>query len=304
MGDRIQSLWSGYGSIYRFHPGEGRRPLIVKSVSPPPVLRSSRGRVGDRGHERKLKSYDVELQFYQGASGQCDGKCRIARPENLVKTHDGWLFVLEDLDGAGFSGRRSRLSDSDMCACLKWLAEFHAIHLGQSPEGLWAQGTYWHLETRPDELLVMKHDRLKSAAKAIDCELRAGRFQTWVHGDAKVENFCFSKESAVAAVDFQYVGGGVGVKDVAYFLSSCLDERKCSKEADAWLEEYFRFLEEALLARRSEVPVAEVISEWRRLYPLAWADFARFLAGWAPGHFKLHGYSHMLTEQVLKQLGF
>ena len=43
-----------------------------------------------------------------------------------------------------------------------------------------------------------------------------------VHGDAKVDNFCVGT-GAVAAVDFQYVGGGVGVQDVVYLLASCLD---------------------------------------------------------------------------------
>lgn len=303
LGARLQSLWSGYGSIYRFYPGEGQRSLIVKFVCPPEAHPKSLRSAEETGHRRKLKSYDVELEFYRGAMLRPDDGCRIARPLHLAKTESGWLFLLEDLDGAGFSGRRSSLNDAELSACLKWLAEFHAMHLGLFPEGLWEQGTYWHLETRPDELTAMNHDRLKRAAKTIDEELHRCAFQTWVHGDAKVENFCFSKDRGVAAVDFQYVGGGVGVKDVAYFLSSCLDERKCLKEAERWVNEYFVFLKESLEARRPEVDRAQVISEWRRLYRFAWVDFVRFLLGWAPEHFKLTGYSQKLTEEVLRELG-
>lgn len=302
LGERLQSLWSGYGAIYRFHPGEGKRPLIAKLVSPPNVRTHPRGWVGDKSHERKLRSYDVELHFYQRAAERCDNRCRIAKPTYLSKSKDSWLFLLEDLDDAGFPERRASLNAAEMRACLRWLAEFHALHLGLAPEGLWEQGTYWHLATRPDEFSVMKHERLKNAASAIDKELNNCRFQTWVHGDAKLENFCFSPETGVAAVDFQYVGAGVGVKDVAYFLSSCLDERQCLKEADRWVDEYFHFLQGALGARRPDVEVSEVIGQWRRLYPYAWADFVRFLVGWAPGHFKLHGYSKKLTEEVLEQL--
>lgn len=303
LGGLVQSLWSGYGAIYRFHPGAGQRPLIVKFVSPPNIRRHPRGFAGENGHERKLRSYDVELHFYQKAALRCDEECRIAGSMHLSKTESDWLFLLEDLDDAGFSGRRATPSSAEMRACLRWLAEFHALHVGVAPEGLWEQGTYWHLATRPDELSVMEHDRLKSAASAIDTALSDCRFQTWVHGDAKVENFCFSRHTGVAAVDFQYVGAGVGVKDVAYFLSSCLDERQLLQDADHWVNEYFQFLETALRARRPDVEPSALIAEWRRLYPYAWADFTRFLVGWAPGHFKLHGYSQKLTEEVLEQLG-
>jgi aminoglycoside phosphotransferase (APT) family kinase protein len=303
LGARLQSLWGGYGAIYRYHPADEKRPLIVKYVSPKGVRSHPRGWASDRGHERKLKSYDVELSWYQSAAQLCRSRCRVAEPRYLEKTDNGWLFLLEDLDDAGFSARRSRLNRAEMRACLSWLAEFHALHLERDPEGLWDPGTYWHLATRPDELLVMQHERLKSVAHAIDATLNGARFRTWVHGDAKVENFCFSEGAEVAAVDFQYVGGGVGVQDVAYFLSSCLDEQQCLKEADTWLEEYFQLLQAALRSSRPDVEASEVIAEWRRLYPYAWADFTRFLLGWAPTHFKLHGYSKKLTEVVLQELG-
>lgn len=35
-------------------------------------------------------------------------------------------------------------------------------------EGLWEVGTYWHLETRPDEWEQMGNIALKDAATAID----------------------------------------------------------------------------------------------------------------------------------------
>jgi len=47
--------------------------------------------------------------------------------------------------------RRSAVSPSELKACLTWLAQFHATFLGSAAEGLWECGTYWHLETRPDE---------------------------------------------------------------------------------------------------------------------------------------------------------
>ena len=54
-------------------------------------------------------------------------------------------------------------------------------------------------------------------ADKIDSRLNRALYQTVIHGDAKVENFCFATGGRdVAALDFQWSGGGVGVKDVYY----------------------------------------------------------------------------------------
>jgi hypothetical protein len=69
------------------------------------------------------------------------------------------VLVLEDLDAAGFPGRRTAADETRMRACLHWLAHFHATFIGEPPEGLWPTGTYWHLATRPDELEALTMPR-------------------------------------------------------------------------------------------------------------------------------------------------
>ena len=171
------------------------------------------------------------------------------------------------------------------------------------PEGLWPVGTYWHLATRPDELAALDDGRLRRAAPILDAKLAAATFQTFVHGDAKVANFCFSDNGDdVAAVDFQYAGGGCGIKDVAYFLSICMTEVECEASAPRHLDTYFGFLREVLAQRRPEVSADAVETEWRALYPGAGADFYRFLAGWSPDHWKIHGYSDRLTRETLAEI--
>ena len=309
-GERIQSLWSGYGEIRRVQlDGAAVESVVVKVVRPPSGgadADHARGWNTDRSHQRKLRSYDVERAFYADYAPRCDVDCRVPRCLDSwggAKRPTAWVFVLEDLDAAGFPGRRGMASDRDIRSCLRWLAHFHATFLGQRPAGLWKVGTYWHLATRPDELGAMGDRALRAAAAELDARLSGARFRTLVHGDAKVANFCFARRGdGVAAVDFQYVGGGCGMKDVAYLFSSCLDEAASDARADAYLDFYFEHLRAALTARGSDVDPGALEAEWRGLYPLAWADFYRFLDGWAPDHPKIHGYSRRMTERALASL--
>jgi aminoglycoside phosphotransferase (APT) family kinase protein len=168
---------------------------------------------------------------------------------------------------------------------------------------LWKVGSYWHLATRPDEFQALEDREMQRAAAGLDERLNRARFRTLIHGDAKLQNFCFAADAgAVAAVDFQYVGGGVGVKDVAYFLSSCLSSERLQTEAEAWLEDYLLMLARALQQRALPVDqVNALISEWRALYPVACADFYRFLLGWEAGRSFRDRYLEAVTLGVLRQ---
>lgn len=301
----IQTLWSGYGKIMRYGlRGADREQVVIKHVKLPDRAHHPRGWNTDLSHQRKIRSYHVESAWYRNWADQCDDNCRVPHCLALDESDDEFLMVLEDLDASGFPVRKRSVSMAEMQACLHWLAHFHATFMGQTPTGLWQVGTYWHLDTRPDELQVLADDGLKAAAGAIDQALRSARYQTFVHGDAKLANFCFSPSAEqVAAVDFQYVGGGCGMKDVAYFIGSCLYEEDCERYETVLLDDYFTRLSAALKDRRNNVDPDAVEQEWRGLYPLAWTDFHRFVKGWSPGHWKIHGYSERLAREVVKQTG-
>ncbi|MEE2786824.1 MAG: phosphotransferase [Myxococcota bacterium] len=302
----VQRLWSGYGQIIRCHlVGADRQTVIVKHVKWPSTQSHPRGWTTDRSHARKAKSYQVESVWYRDFAPRCTAGCRV--PQCLGLNHEGdeVVMVMEDLDASGFNGRQNRLTEADLAACLRWLAEFHGTFMHVAPTGLWQTGTYWHLATRPDELAVLRKrlPALAEAASEIDQRLNASPFKTLVHGDAKVANFCFSTvQTAVAAVDFQYVGGGCGMKDLAYLMSSCLDEAECQAREDEMLSLYFMHLRTVLARQVSSIDADALEADWRALYPFAWADFYRFLEGWSPGHWKSHGYTRRITEQVLANL--
>lgn len=284
--------------------------MILKQISPPAKMLSDldMNRSTElRSHQRKLHSYQVELHFYTSWNLNTPPQCRT--PDYLASHLQGqqiWL-LLEDLDKAGYTQRKHQLTLADIKSCVNWLAHFHAAFLGQTPKGLWEVGCYWHLATRPDELQALADPGLKAAAEWLDQQLAGCRYQTLVHGDAKPANFCFGEgpqAGQVAAVDFQYVGGGCGIKDLVYLLDASLSPKDCLRYADQLLDMYFQSLCSALQAsgRQTALETAEFAAleaEWRWLYPLAWADFYRFLLGWAPGSWGQHAYSQQQTDIAL-----
>lgn len=298
----VQELWSGYGQIVRCQlTGSLVESVILKHVRWPDERSHPRGWTTDRSHERKLKSYRIETAWYERFAQSCSNACRVPECLAVEQRSDGVLLLLEDLNAAGFAVRRRSVNDVEINACLSWLANFHATFMGEPPDGLWPVGTYWHLETRPDEFNALGAGPLKDAAGELDRRLSASPFQTLVHGDAKLANFCFSDDgSTAAAVDFQYVGGGCGMKDLAYFISSCFDEDECERRESMLLNRYFELLRDAIKNLNKTIDTGALEADWRELYPVAWTDFFRFLQGWSPGHWKAHRYSRRLAHEVLK----
>lgn len=302
--EKIQSLWSGYGEIVRYGLRDSDLDsVVIKHVKLPRGGGHVLGWNSDLSHQRKIKSYEVETAWYGQYSKLCDDSCRIPHCLAFESKDDEVLIILEDLDNSGFPNRKRSVSFTEITSCLKWLANFHATFLNTSPVDLWQTGTYWHLETRPEELDVLTDKTLKKAAVKIDQRLKDSPFQTFVHGDAKLANFNFSKDGLkVAAVDFQYIGGGIGMKDVAYFIGSVYYEDECEKMEQKLLAIYFEALKEALLKKTNGIDPDEVEKNWSELYPLAWTDFHRFMKGWSPGHWDRNSYSERVARKVIESL--
>ncbi|WP_035385075.1 phosphotransferase [Ferrimonas futtsuensis] len=291
----IQPLWNQYGGLYRAHLDDGRS-VIAKWVVPPADQ-------GGLGHRRKLRSYQVELNWYRHHAGHCGEVSRVPAYLGEHPLDNGTLMVLEDLATAGLSPLRQDQGHTHLKAMIRWLAAFHARFMGTAPDGLWEQGCYWHLATRPDEWTAMDSGPLKDAAVAIDNQLQGARYQSLVHGDAKVANFLGSDCGQVAAVDFQYVGGGAGIRDLVYLLGSVLNDDALEAHAFELLDLYCQALIGHLKGRGwSDIQRKQVQEEQLGLFAFAWADFERFLQGWKPGHWKLGRFSKSMTNRALSQL--
>ncbi|MEZ8092651.1 phosphotransferase [Photobacterium swingsii] len=307
----IQTLWGGYGTLFRAYLNDAEVPsVVVKYIALPQPKKHPKGWNTVTSHQRKLDSYQVEVNWYQYFANNSHNECFVPHCVYVEWLDDAILLILDDLSPAGYSEVVTSARQVHIESCLSWLAFFHAqyLHTNCSSSaiynGLWPSGTYWHLATRPDELDALEDLRLKNAADLIDQTLNDAQYQTLVHGDAKLANFCFTPEGTkAAAVDFQYVGQGCGMKDVILLLSSVLDFSKAADQAPVYLDYYFTQLSTALATLQPQLNAHSVEQEWRNLYPIAWADFQRFVKGWSPEHWKINDYTEALTVQALEQLG-
>lgn len=301
--ETIQSLWSGYGYISRCQIYNGTiDSAVVKCIQLQTSSIHPRGWNTNFGHQRKLRSYEVETHWYQSWSKDCDELSKIPNLIGVFELEDKRWIVLEDLK-IDFPLVKNHVTLQEVKVCLHWLAHFHGRFLNASPEGLWEIGTYWHLQTRPEEYATMENGLLKSKAHEIDNLLNHCEYKTIVHGDAKLANFCFSEDGKrVAAVDFQYVGGGCGMKDVAYFLGSCLSSEDCEFYEIELLNYYFENLRIAINKYHEDIDFKALEIEWRNMYPIASIDFTRFLMGWMPTHQKLNAYTLKIMNTVLSKV--
>ena len=294
----VCTLWAGYGrvtSVDGRRASDGARlPIVIKRVSPPAAPPAD----DDGGHARKLASYVAEAEFYRRlapALAAPGSGCPVATPLAVVEADAppyALALALADLRPTHPVFTKGSLRPPQLAAALRWLAEFHAAFWGVAartdvpPLLAGREGTFWHLATRPAEYDAIPRDwaDLKAAAHAIDAALAAaaaGPHGCLVHGDAKAANFCWTdggggRDVGAAAFDFQYVGRGVGARDVAYLLSSA---GSAGDDEEGLLSLYLAALL-AALARRGTDPAGYDAAVLRSHYDLACADFVRFMAGW------------------------
>ena len=303
ISEPLQGLWGGQGSIVRVSSDSPEHPsAVLKMITHDRNATHPRGWNSDASFQRKQQSYAVECCWYERYSHLCHEGCVVPQALGIQVSDSQRLILLEDLRPQ-YPARRAALDVDEVTVCLVWLAQFHAQFMGHEAPDLWEQGTYWHLSTRQDEFAAMEDGAIKQAATALDKRLRDAHFQTLVHGDAKVANFCFSDDlKRVAAVDFQYVGQGCGIRDVVYLLGSCLPESECQAFEQSLLAVYFGALRAALTKYRTLEDCEAIEQEWRGLYEIAWTDFYRFLLGWMPAHPKINGYTKTLAARALRAL--
>lgn len=326
---KLCSLWAGYGSIkcLTVRTATDTIRLICKEVNPPK----------DTGvaHERKVTSYLVEIELYK--MGHLMKVAGIAIPDiyHLESSASGKATLLmSDLRVEYPIAGDGGLDWPKTLAAVDWLANFHAFHWERSESlvesKLWPEGCYWRLDTRQKEYEDIGSEwlRLKNAAFVVADLLKNGTHpstngfshphKTLVHGDYKSPNLQFActtsankaetrqQEYVCAAVDFQYCGGGYGVRDVGQLIVSSCDmphpynHEKALALETAILEYYYAKL---LSYLKNYGRVSDVQYSYDMLtkhYELCLVDYVRFMAGW--GMWGNTEYAERRTEEILSRV--
>ncbi len=297
IGEILTSLWSGCGQIVKCQLDE--QACVIKAIKVPDHINHPKIKQSNFALNRKRDSYHVEYAFYKQFSHKLPKQAAAIECIKAINKGDEFALVFKDFSKQGYS----QATTENIKAILKWLAHFHAFHLNAFHlnafhlnakfDGLWQQGSYWHLDTRPDEFhnLPEKSD-IKKAASLLNSALKQCDYKTLIHGDAKLANFAANSQGHILGYDFQYVGAGVGVIDVMYFMTSCMDDSELHKHAQSYLDYYFSQLKQALSDYQPHINADDVVTQWAHLWSVAWADFYRFLLGWSPEHKKVNSYMH------------
>ena len=92
----IQSLWSGYGKILRIGlVGSIYKSIVVKYIKSSEVSMHPRGWDTDFSHQRKVKSYEVESEWYLNWSSRCNETCRVPKCFAIESFENEVLIVLD-----------------------------------------------------------------------------------------------------------------------------------------------------------------------------------------------------------------
>jgi Phosphotransferase enzyme family len=307
-------LWAGMGHLYRVNltsldsqqssqqsTNSSHNSLVIKHI----VLPSSNNKKSlSLSDKRKADSYLVEANFYEKFVPELlQQEYPVALPETFYVERSPHEIIIA-MSFIEPSSRNHYMDNvTDIYAVLSWLARFHASCWGPAAAkecvervGLQPIGTYWHLDTRPDEHAAMPNHgwqgRLKLAARAIDERLKRDPIQSVVHGDVKDANvlftprhqqYCSANETDdrqgaradnVVLCDFQYSGQGAPTKDLAYFFSSSVGSSSAAQERK-YLEFYLNEL--SGLLQPGEAPS---LLDLQDSLDLAYCDFYRFMSGW------------------------
>ncbi|OTA23215.1 hypothetical protein BTJ68_14329 [Hortaea werneckii EXF-2000] len=318
----LQRLWAGYGHIChieaapvdngRTTDGGTLSSFILKLVSPPPTSSSqTSSSTEDEGHLRKLISYQVEQYFYTHLAASLPADVAVAACEGSIHHQpsagdDGEengaqptiALMLEDLrEGFPIAGeKRTALEEQHVFAALDWLAKFHGYlatrrkeyaDLLEDADSEWSSALCRPVPSVDASLAELVAQVLSPNVSSQATSSAISAYETLIHGDVKSENlFANTEGSAVAFFDFQYVGMGLGVCDLAKLFTCSVSMHMLTTEALTGDVALAMTPGERGLLQRYQRTISSISGKeypWQELemhWSTALVDWLRFQASW------------------------
>jgi hypothetical protein len=201
--------------------------VVVKLASEDPRSRATGVGMG---------AYEREISFYRHLAGRIGGpvpSCHLAEYDSA----EGWFtLVLEDVAGARQGDQIAGCSVGEARLAMQALARVHAPVLGDLAVGsaAWLNGPNPLNQALLTGLLpsfLERYGERVAPEHAEVCERFVASIDGWaqdrrpplglVHGDYRLDNLLFA-EDRCAVVDWQTVGWGAPMLDVAYFIGGGL----------------------------------------------------------------------------------
>ena len=300
----ICDLWAGCGHVWEIKINH-KPDLIIKRISMPNNCTS----IGDC---RKKQSYICETKFYlHFANHLISINCQVPKPLHIHSANENGSNIIT-IAMSKLHGTNGTSSLEQSAAFMCWLANLHSEYWGSERAnaavalGLQEQGTYWYLETRPDELAAMPskgwEGELKQVASRIDTYLkREDCFPTILHGDAKLANMLFTQDEEMNWIplvyDFQYAGKGSCGKDLAKFLTCGTAN---IEDEELLLQIYHTHLIQHLKKKWNYNDVdLPSFDRLKVVVDVCIADLGRFMSGWG---WWGHDRQAKIEEKVLNRL--
>ena len=190
-----------------------------------------------------LRMYHREVAFFHELAEQVPVRVPVAFHGDVADDMSDFVVLMEDLGSLRLVDQLVGMSLADAETAVDRLAAWHAAWWGRG-DGLAERGITVSLadpvypavlpmvfaegwEKVTSELDVQPQildigPKFGEAIPRLLADLASGT-NTMIHGDYRADNILFDPHGAVALLDFQLIGSGSGMYDLAYFVTQSLD---------------------------------------------------------------------------------
>ena len=229
---------------------------------------------------KMVRNYELEINWYRSLADSTAVNCPHCYHANIAENGLDFVLLLNDCAPARQGDQLAGANVATMTAAIAEMASLHAshwngdaldthewLHFGRANKEIVRQrlpSLYPEFCTRysgrlSDTILSMGHHLVDNIDIYLDSVPAA---ITIAHGDFRLDNLLFGPDGAVTVVDWQTVGAGSPMADLAYFIGTSFAD-----------PESRRTYEKSLFAKHCEIVegggiVVQRDSQWRdyRLY--------------------------------------